>query len=106
MVLTSILAPFRLRFGITCVPPCVEDPNAEIDDPYSTFGGSTASNISVLVTDFGAEFALFSRTSLGTRPGVVFRASSRSLATLGRLMGDYWVPLGFFGFTWAPFGPS
>ena len=95
----------------------MEDPNAEIDDPYSTFGGSTASNTSVLVADFGAEFALFSRTSLGTRPGVVFRASGRSLATLRRLMGHYRVPLGAFGFhlgalrtllssPWSPLGRS
>ena len=117
MVLACILAPFQLCFGVNCGVPCVEDRNAESDDPYSTFGGSTASNTSLFGADFGAEFALFSRTSLGTRPGVVFRASGRSWATLGRLMGHYWVPLGAFGLhlgalrtllssPWSPLGRS
>ena len=43
MLSALVLTASQLRFGITCGAPCAEARNAEIDDPYSTFGGSRVS---------------------------------------------------------------
>ena len=104
-----ISTPFRLRFGIRCGAPCAEARNAEIDNLYSTFGGSAASKRSLFGDDFAARIVLISRTSPRTRPGLILDPLNRSWAALGRNLGDSWVTLGpllcALDTSWAALGP-